>query len=263
MLQRIPWRRRVTCPAPESLVPHALGAEDPTITRHLEGCAVCQAELARLQEAAGLLRAQRAFERRTETPGCLEESAIADLVEGRMTPEERAPLVAHLLTCAHCRSLVRATGALLADEAVAREIPRGVERPWRRWSLPLGLAAAAAVVLFLWPGIERTDSTPGLRDSTPTIINAPVPIAPRSSVARVDRFVWSSVPRVDRYRLRLYDAEGALLWTAETADTVLALPDSVVLAAPGPYFWKVEAQTEWRRWAPSDLVEFRLMGSQR
>jgi hypothetical protein len=263
MLQRIPWGRRVTCPAPESLVPHALGEEDPTISRHVESCAVCQAELARLQEGVGLLRAQTASQRRTETPDCLEESAIADFVEGRLSPEERAPLVAHLLACARCRSVVRATGELLADDAVAKAIPKAVDHRWRRWSLPVGLAAAAAVLLLVWPrSTEHTNSTPGLRDSTPTIINAPVPIAPRASVARVDRFVWSSLPGVERYRLRLYDAEGALVWTEETADTVAALPDSVALSTPDTYFWKVEAQTEWRRWSASDLVEFRLIGSQ-
>lgn len=253
----------MTCPAPETLVPHALGIADPVITRHVASCAVCQAELARLQEAAGMLRAEAAFQRRTETPDCLAESAVADFVEGRLTLEARAPVVAHLLTCAHCRSLVGATGRLLADDAVAREIPRAVDRPWRRWWLPLGLAAAAAMVLFLWPATKPTDSTPGLRDSTPTSTEAPAPIVPRGSVAGVDRFVWSRLPGVDRYRLRLYDPEGALVWTAETADTVIAFPHSVVLSAPGQYLWKVEAQTEWRRWAASDLVEFRLGGANR
>ena len=260
----------MTCPAPESLVPHALGAGDPTISRHVEGCAVCQAEIARLQEAAGLLRAATPLQRRTETPDCLEELAIADFVEGRLTPEARTPLVAHLLTCGRCRSLVRATGSLLADEAVSREfagsavVPGAVERRWRRWSLPIGIAAAATVLLLVWPRLtEHTDSTPGLREPTLPSTVAPVPIVPRGPVAPVDRFVWSSVPRVDRYRLRLYDGEGTVLWTAETADTVAARPASVTLAPRVTYFWKVEAQTEWRRWAASDLADFRLIGSER
>jgi hypothetical protein len=249
----------MTCPAPESLVPHALGEEDPIITRHVEACPACQAELARLQEAAGLLRIERSFLRRTETPDCLEESAIADFVEGRLRQEARAPLVAHLLTCANCRSRVQATGSLLADSAVTGEIPKAIDHRWRRWSLPVGIAAAAAILLLVWPrSTEHTDLAPGLRDSTPTIIDAPVPIAPRASVTRVDRFLWFGVPGVDRYRLRLYDNEGALVWTAETAETVAAQPDSIVLAAPGTYFWKIEAQVEWQRWAASDLVEFRL-----
>ena len=61
--------------------------------------------------------------------------------------------------------------------------------------------------------------------------------------------------------MRLYNGEGAVLWTVETADTLLAVPDSVVLSPRITYFWKVEAQTEWQRWAASDLAEFRLEGS--
>jgi hypothetical protein len=264
MLHLIGWKGRVTCPAPESLIPHVLGATDPTISRHLEGCPVCQAEIAQLREATGLLRAGRSFERRTETSDCLEEAAIADFMEGRLTREAPAPLIAHLLTCARCRSLVASTGRLLADESVAGEPRRAQERRWRRWSLPLGIAAAAAVLLLVWPrSTSVIEPVPGLREPPIAGTIAPVPIAPRASVARIDRFVWSSVPQVDRYRLRLYDGEGALVWTAEAPDTAVSLPDSVRLSAPATYFWKVEGQTEWQRWASSDLVEFRLMRFQR
>jgi hypothetical protein len=78
----------------------------------------------------------------------------------------------------------------------------------------------------------------------------------------VDRFVWSRLPRVDRYRLRLYDAEGNVLWTVETADTSVALPGDVRLSSGVTYFWKVEAQVGWQRWVASDLVGFEL-GSER
>jgi putative zinc finger protein len=262
MLERIPWRRQVTCPSPESLVPHALGGGDSTVARHLEGCSACQAELARLQEAAGLLRARTVFESRAPSAGCLDEAAVADFVEGRLSPEARAPLVSHLLTCAHCRSVVQATGQLLANDVVTRELPRGAGRPWRRWSLPLGIAAAAAVLLLVWPrGAQHTDPIPDLRERPQTTATTPVPITPRSTVSQVDRLVWSSMSGVDRYRLRLYDGEGAVLWSTETADTIATLPDSVVPTAPGTYFWKVEAQTELGRWAGSELTEFRLLRS--
>lgn len=256
----------MTCPTPETLVPHALGADDPVIAGHVVECPACEAEVARLRETAGILRGPVVLERRLETAECLEEQAIADFVEGRLGAEARAPVVAHLLTCARCRAVAQATSRLLADPAVAREIPRAgppaAERRWRHWSLPLGVAAAAAVLLLVWPSTNDTGSTPGLREPTDTG-TVPVGIAPRGSVARVDRLVWSSVPRAERYRLRLYDNEGAVLWTAETTDTSVALPDSVVLAPRVTYFWKVEAQTGWRRWVASDLVEFQLTGSQR
>jgi hypothetical protein len=259
MLQFPGWRGRVSCPTPESLVPHALGAVDPTITRHLEGCPVCQAEVTQLQKAAGSLQAARSLERRTETPECLGEPVIAAFVEGRLTREERAPVIAHLLTCGRCRSLVAAAGRLLADESVTKVMPGAQERRWRRWSLPVGLAAAAAVLLLVWPrSTSDVEPVPGLREPPAARTIAPVPIAPRASVPRVEQFLWSSVPEVDRYRLRLYDDQGALMWTAESADTAVSLPDSIRLSAPATYFWKVEAQTEWQRWASSDLVEFRL-----
>ncbi len=258
MLEIIARAWRVTCPAPESLVRSALGGRDPALARHVAGCPTCQAEIARLREAADVLRTPASLERLIETPDCLDELVIADFVEGRLAPEARPPVVAHLLTCARCRSLVRATRRLLADPAVTPEVPRR----WRRWSVPLGIAAAAVLLLALWPSSsDDRGPVPGLREPTLTTTVAPSPIAPRASVTRVDRLVWSSVPRAERYRLRLYDTEGSVLWTVETGDTSVALPDSVRLSPRVTYFWKVEAQTEWRRWAASDLVEFRVVGS--
>ncbi len=46
-------------------------------------------------------------------------------------------------------------------------------------------------------------------------------------------------------------------------DTSVTLPASVVLSPQATYFWKVEAQTEWKRWVSSDLVQFRLVGPSR
>jgi len=251
----------MTCPTPETLVPHALGAGDPAVAGHVTGCPTCQAEVAQIREAAGVLRSTVVLDRRVETSACLEESAIADFAEGRLDARARAPVVAHLVNCARCRSVVRAAGGALTDVAVTTEVAR---RPGRRWSLPLGIAAAAAVALLLWPrGTDDTGVTPGLREPADTGSLAPLPIAPRGPVERVDRLLWSSMPGVVRYRMRLYNEEGDLLWTAETADTLVMLPDSVGLSPRATYFWKVEAQIEWRRWAASDLVEFRLGGPSR
>ena len=125
--------------------------------------------------------------------------------------------------------------------------------------MPLGLAAAAALVLAFWPSSgDHRSPPPELRERPLTSTLAPSPIAPRASVGQVDRLVWSSVPHAERYRVRLYDGAGSAVWTVETADTSVALPDSVGLTPRATYFWKVEAQTEWRRWAASDLVEFRV-----
>jgi hypothetical protein len=256
MLEAILRRRRVTAPhpAPELLVPYALGAPDPATARHVGSCAICRDVIEELQEAAGSLRGPAVLERRIATPDCPDELVIADFVDGRLTPHSRAPVVTHLLTCARCRTLVKATSELATNEAGL------TPQATRRWSLPLGLAAAAALVLLLVPRSVNDGSTPGLREPTVTSTIAPVPIepAPGASVARVDRLVWSSVPGAERYRVRLYDGEGSVLWSAETADTAAALPDSVTLQPRVPYFWRVEAQAEWMRWAASDLTSFRI-----
>lgn len=247
-------------PAPELLVPYALGAEDAATARHVAGCATCRTEIEEMQQAAGLLRGPVLLERRAETPECPDEVVLADFVDGRLGPEARAPLVAHLLACARCRALVKTTSRFAAEAAA---LSRGAGGKWRRWSLPIGLAAAATLVLLLLPRGVDDRSSGGLREPTDTSGVAPLPVAPRGSVPRVDRFVWSSVRRAERYRLRLYNDEGDVLWTTETADTLVAMPVSVHLVPRVTYFWKVEALTEWRRWAVSDLVEFRLGGPSR
>jgi hypothetical protein len=246
----------VSHPAPELLVPYALGTPDAATARHVDACATCRTEVEQLQEAAGMLRALGGLERRVETPDCLDELQIADFVEGRLAPEARAQAVTHLLACPRCRALVRATSSLASGAAVTVQAPM---RTWRRWILPLGAAAAAAVlVLMFLPRHGAYAPTPNVDEPGFIRTDAPVPIAPRATVALVDRLVWSSVPHAERYRLRLYDAKGSVLWRLETTDTVGLLPSSVVLAPGVSYFWRVEAQTESRRWSASDSVEFRV-----
>ncbi len=252
---------RVTHPTPETLVPFALGAPDPATAQHVAACPACSAEVDRLREATALLRTPAILETQVETTQCLDESTIANFVEGALAPEAQAPVIEHLLTCARCRATVRSAGRLLVVGGVAMEAggatPLRRGRRWSRWWVPLGVAAAATAILVLRPRSEPHD-TSGLREPPLTSTEAPSPIAPRASVASADRLVWSSVPKVDLYRVRLYDGGGSLLWKIETADTSATLPDSVLLSPNRPYFWRVEAQTESNRWAASDLVEFRF-----
>lgn len=261
MLEALKRMRRVTSPhpAPEFLVPFALGAADAATAQHVEGCAICRTEIEELQQAAGFLRGPAVLEHRTETPNCPDELVLADFVDGRLSADERRRVVAHLLTCARCRALVNATARFVAETAAA---PTVLKRRWARWSIPLSLAAAATLVLLLLPRGHDDGSTSALREPTVTSTIAPVPITPTpgASVARVDRLVWSSVPGAERYRVRLYDGDGSVLWTVETADTSAALPDSVRLRPRVSYFWRVEAQAEWMRWAASDLVAFQIVG---
>jgi len=51
-----------------------------------------------------------------------------------------------------------------------------------------------------------------------------------------------------------------VLFETQLADTLAALPDSILLDPGRPYLWKVEARTGWQRWSASGLVEFSIAG---
>lgn len=207
-----------------------------------------------LEEPAGF-REHVHFERRVPTPECLDELAVADFVDGALSGERRATVMSHVAACAHCRSMIKATAALVADESVTREIPRerGRSRVWG--SVALGAAvAAAAIVLMVLP----RDHEPTLREPAVTSAIAPIALTPRGAVSDVGEFVWSRVSTAERYRLRLHRADGSVVWSAETTDSSVALADSIRLVPREAYFWRVEAQTEWPRWVVSEMTEFNL-----
>jgi hypothetical protein len=54
--------------------------------------------------------------------------------------------------------------------------------------------------------------------------------------------VWRAVPGATRYHAELLDDAGAPRYAAATADTALALPDSVRLTPGAAYQWWVRAQ---------------------
>jgi hypothetical protein len=153
---------------------------------------------------------------------------------------------------------------MLADDAVADAAAEGhARRPARRWSVSLGLAAAAALVLVLvWP--QGVDNDRGAhRDPTLATGAAPTLVAPVGAVAAPDALQWHAVAGANRYRVSVFDAQGGVLYETQLADTAAILPDSVVFAPGQPYLWKVEARTGWNRWTASPLVEFRVAAAAR
>jgi hypothetical protein len=195
-------------------------------------------------------------------PDCLDEETVAAVVDGILDPVQRSAATAHLSACARCRSAVAAVSRIMSDHAVAAEAAALDQRgPIRHWRLPLGLAAAAAIVLLVaWPrDVAQVDTTH--RD--PTAAPAPVPATPMGVVADARVLQWTAVAGADRYRVTLFDAAGRVRYETQLADTTAALPDSVVLVPGQPYLWKVEARTGWERWTASDLVEFRIGGAPR
>lgn len=216
--------------------------------------------MTRLDPDAAIRRMLRAAARvGAPTPSCLDDDTVAALVDGTLDAARREAVLPHVATCAWCRDAVASVTRALADAEVAREVTalegRGHGRLYR---ILLPLAAAAALLLVLvWP---RPTEDGGHR-GPPPVASTPVPIAPVGVVASASPLVWTAVSGADRYRVTLAEASGHLLYETQVADTVLPLPDSIVLVAGRSYVWLVEARTGFDRWQTSQLVEFSMTGA--
>ena len=180
----------------------------------------------------------------------LEAEETAAYVDGSIVGETRARLEAHLAGCADCRTEVADVSRIVRSAGTSRA------RSNRVW-IP---AVAAAVLALVWiaPRALRQDEAPRHREESVTLTVPPRPITPTGSVDSAPAFVWAAVPYANTYRLRVFEADGTLLWERETADTTTRPPDSIRLERARSYYWRVEAHTGFDRWAASDLIEFRL-----
>lgn len=176
----------------------------------------------------------------------------AAYLDRAVSESERARIEAHLGDCDACRSEIVDALRLLRGRSSGR-----------RWVGGLGIAAAAAAVLVFVIRPGGLDSLPGsaYREAPITRAAAPTPITPRGAVLAVHSLAWTSVPLADRYRVRLFDVSGAVLWEAEVRDTTAAAPRAVGLTPGVAYYWKVEARTGFDRWAASDLTPFTITRS--
>lgn len=198
---------------------------------------------------------------RVESPTaeCVDDDTIAALAAGTLAASVRPAVVDHVARCARCRAVVASVSRALGDRAVAREL-RAAERTTRHRILRIALPMAAAAVLLLlaWP----PSLNPPHRG---TITGTPGATAmwPVGAVAEARALRWAAVGDADRYRTTLFDAAGRVLYEAEGSDTVVSLPDSVLLVPGRPYLWKVDARTGFDRWVSSDLIEFSVAGAPR
>jgi anti-sigma factor RsiW len=184
----------------------------------------------------------------------LEGGEVSAYLDGGLSGTDRTRVEAHLADCAACRAEVIGVSRLLRTAPVSRS----------RY-VPVGLAAAAVLALLLVPRLHLLNParTTDYREPAVTTTMAPVAVAPRGSAVSVSVLVWTSVPRADRYRVKLIDRSGSPVWQGETADTSVALPAALRLRPGAPYFWRVEARTGWERWVASELQDFTVTGARR
>jgi hypothetical protein len=176
---------------------------------------------------------------------------ITGFVDRSLDAEARARVESHLADCEECRREV------LDVDHIRRSAPSA-----RRLSLiPIGaaVAAAAALLLVLWPARGPTPADGVHREPAVTTTIAPRAVSPLGSIATLDSIRWSSVPGADRYSVSVFDANGTVLWQANAADSVIGVPADVPLAPGDRYFWSVRARVGWDRWVESSLSEFTVL----
>jgi hypothetical protein len=181
----------------------------------------------------------------------LKELEVAAYLDRRLPTVDRDRIEDHLAGCRECREEVMEARRLLAQ----------ARRP-RRLALAGGLlAAAAALVLLVRPAMldpdgRGDDERPRVDGATPAL----VAYGPTGEVSLSGlRFVWGPVPAAATYRLTLSGADGVPLWTASTADTALALADSIRLGPGRTYFWMADALLTDGTTRSTGLREFRPM----
>ena len=176
---------------------------------------------------------------------------IAGFVDRGLDAVARARVEAHLADCEECRREV------LDVEHISRSVP-SARRPGL---IPISaaIAAAAALLLVLWPARGPMPADGAHREPAVTTTVAPRAIAPLGSIATLDSIRWSNVPGAERYSVSVFDANGTVLWQSNAADTVIGVPADVPLAPGDRYFWSVRARVGWERWVESSLSEFTLM----
>lgn len=215
--------------------------------------------------------------------GCLDEAALAALVDGGLPPAERADLEAHLADCEWCVRRLALLTSLAGEEVAGEPLPEGARRVARS---PLGApshrhgsarwAAAAAVIALLSAGLGWQLSE--MRHSRGEVPGAPTPqvrgsqrvvdehtgidlLAPVGSTLSLDaeRLIqWSAVPESLSYTVTLTAADGTPLWEEESRTTEIRLPNAVALDPGATYYLQVRAHLPDGRTLRSGHIELEL-----
>ena len=183
----------------------------------------------------------------------LTDNELTAYLERSHSAEERDAIESHLADCDACQAEVLALTRLFRKRRVRK-----------RWYLggPLAAAAAAAAILLFSPRMERTDQ-PVLRDSNDGSSSAAlIAVSPTdgdSLAGNTATFTWRKKETVVRYRFTVMASDGAEVWSADVADTILVLPDSVTLLPEASYFWYVDALLPDGRTATTGVRRFTVV----
>ena len=189
----------------------------------------------------------------------LKDDVLAAYLDGALPAAERRTAEDHLAECVTCRDELVDISKLVTDRGRVRRWPLAV---------PVAAVAAAAIafaVIGPWRAASGPSTAPGdrMRDSTQ------VDGAGRRAIAVVTpaegdivtpgaiRFAWRPFAPNATYLLKVADDTSSVRWIFDTADTTVALPDSVRLMPGRSYTWWVDALTADGRAASTGVMQFR------
>jgi hypothetical protein len=174
--------------------------------------------------------------------GHLSDAELAGYLDHDLTPAERRRAEIHIDACAMCREEVVALSRIAGVPAAASH-PASIKRR-RRWFIPA--VAAAVIAAIALPRLTRvgpaTEPQPSWRVAEPGGLTSLAVVAPANNATVSTRplaFTWRASD-ADVYRFFLLTESGDPVWTRETTDTSIVLPDSVTLEASNVYFWHVD-----------------------
>ena len=169
---------------------------------------------------------------------------VAAYVDDTLSDAERRHADVHLTACTECRAELR---------EVRRLVLGGRRRFGPRLVGGTALAAAAVAALVLLPRAEvggpttaPTGATSPFRSdggggATLVEIEPLEPEIEESGEVATMSLLWRPVTAGSTYRVSLTDAGGATIWSGETTDSVVAVPNDVGLDPGGTYYWFVDA----------------------
>jgi hypothetical protein len=243
--------------SPDEILFAAMGrADTDSSSAHIASCTTCRDRVDALRESIGVMHLTAVA---GNSEDHVSDDVIASLADGDAGTVRREE-IAHVAECEACRSRLALLARTLEDDSVKSELrplePRlSLNRSSR---IPLrfvvGFAAAAAIVV-IGPLRDR-NAPPVHREAAITATAAPRIISPAELTSPADSLRWTPLAQADLYRVRIWDSEGTVVWSAETRDTAIAIPAEI---RPNvQYMWELDARTGWDRWVSSDLVALTL-----
>jgi hypothetical protein len=187
----------------------------------------------------------------------LTEAEWERLTCGEMAPAERDTALAHIMNCAECSTIHRSLMQLREGAATIESAKDDAGQAYRRWAIPGGLAAAAAIIVALLiyrPARVEPDNV----TRSATRAAAVTVLSPTANEPLIDRrFSWQGIAGATAYELRVSTQDGTRLFTSRRDETFAELPGEIELKE-GTYYWRVLAFKGDAEVAASPLVPFKV-----